>query len=259
MSLHDYMIEWRRRLRAHVYFSWFYPTYIGDYVRHVHFRCALRAILEDGMPKQILDIGCGSGSYAYEVARKFPSVVMKGIDLDVTSAKSKQSRISNLSFERVDVIRLNIIDCYDVMYAIDVIDDIREWKLALRNAYFALKKRGFLYIHFPIDPRPLSVFKAKSITEYFRREASISVAKCSPDDLRTALKSMGFQIMNERITFGKPAVLAQEVNLFMMLRKGLLWKVFGCIIHPFLKLIAKSDLSFLNRSGNGVAILCRKI
>lgn len=26
--------------------------------------------------------------------------------------------------------------------------------------------------------------------------------------------------MNERITFGKPAVLAQEVNLFMMLRKG---------------------------------------
>lgn len=61
--------------------------------------------------RRILDIACGPGQWATEVARKHPSVEVRGMDLsqrmiDFASAKALQDGVDNVSFEVADATKL---------------------------------------------------------------------------------------------------------------------------------------------------------
>lgn len=246
------------RFKSWLTFRWFYPLYIGHFIRRMHFWDALRRIPRNKQPKIILDIGCGSGAYAYEVAKRFTNAIVKGIDLDIVVAVSRWPSLPNLTFEIGDATKLVENNHYDLIYCIDVIDDIQNWELALENFKESLKKYGFLYIHFPKHPRIVHVLKIKQLNEYWGKDASYSHAQCSGDDLKANLKKLGFDIIYESTTHRRIAVLAQEISLLLLMKSELLGQVLRYTIHPFLKLLAKSDLLFPSKFGNGLAILCQK-
>lgn len=239
-------------------FRQLHPLYIGHFIRRMHFWKTLESIPLNRQIKTVLDIGCGSGVYAYEMASRFATATVKGIDLDIASLKSKWPALPNLKFEVGDATKLVDKDYYNFIYCIDVIDDIRNWELALQNIKEALKEQGFLYIHFPKHPRIVHVFKMKQVIEYWKRDASYSHAKCSDDELKSNLEKLGFDIIYEYTTFGRVAVFAQEVSLLMLMRRGQFSRVLHYVIHPLLIALALSDLFLSIKFGNGLAILCQK-
>ncbi|GAG10876.1 unnamed protein product, partial [marine sediment metagenome] len=115
----------------------------------MHFWNTLGQICQNTLLTAILDVGCGGGTYTYEVAKRFPSVLTKGIDLDVDDAKNKWPILPNLTFKIGDATKLIEKNHYSLIFCIDVLDDIPNWHVALRHFHEALKERGFLYIHSP--------------------------------------------------------------------------------------------------------------
>jgi SAM-dependent methyltransferase len=54
-----------------------------------------------GQPDRILDVGCGTGQWAYELCNEFPDAVVVGLDL----APSKPGRPANYRFVRANVLQ----------------------------------------------------------------------------------------------------------------------------------------------------------
>jgi ubiquinone/menaquinone biosynthesis C-methylase UbiE len=69
----------------------------------------LRALLKGNYlapienPRQILDVGCGTGQWAYEMARKYPQALVVGLDLE--QAKNPSSPPDNYRFVQGDVLQ----------------------------------------------------------------------------------------------------------------------------------------------------------
>jgi ubiquinone/menaquinone biosynthesis C-methylase UbiE len=69
----------------------------------------LRALLKGNYvapiehPRQILDVGCGTGQWAYEMAREYPQALVVG--LDVEEAKNPVSAPGNYRFVQGDVLK----------------------------------------------------------------------------------------------------------------------------------------------------------
>jgi SAM-dependent methyltransferase len=69
----------------------------------------LRALLKGNYvapiehPRQILDVGCGTGQWAYEMAREYPQALVVGLDLE--EAKNPVSAPDNYRFVQGDVLK----------------------------------------------------------------------------------------------------------------------------------------------------------
>lgn len=248
------------RLNYRISFKWFYPEYVGNYIRRIYFLNAVKQIPANSLSgAKILDVGCGAGHYAYHLARRLRSTSIKGIDLNVDHAKSNWPALPNLTFEVGDATKLQGGNYYDLIVCIDVIDDISNWRKALQSFHEALRQHGFLYIHFPKHPRPIEGLKSDKIMKYWRQDACYSVAECSVDDLRKELEDLGFRIVSVRTSFGRFGALAQEISLLFYLEANGLKRALRYVFTPFLKSLARLDLFLLNRSGNGLSLLCERV
>lgn len=249
-----------RRLNCGISFKWFYPEYVGNYIRRMYFLNALKLIPVKKLYRaKILDVGCAGGHYSYYLARRLRSSSVKGIDLNIDFAKNNWPALPNLTFEVGDVTKLQRQNYYDLIICIDVIDDISNWKKALQSLHEALRQHGFLYIHFPKHPRPIEGLKFSTIVKYWGQDLSYSVANCSIDDLRVELEHLGFRIVSVRTSFGRFGVLAQEVSLLFYLKPNGIKRALRYVLTPYLKFLGRLDPFVLNRSGNGLSLLCERV
>jgi ubiquinone/menaquinone biosynthesis C-methylase UbiE len=72
-------------------------------VQHFALRTAMRGnyLAPIGRPARILDVGCGTGQWAYELCAEFPEAMVVGLDL----APSKPNRPANYEFVRANVLQ----------------------------------------------------------------------------------------------------------------------------------------------------------
>lgn len=91
--------------------NWPYETYEND-ERHRLVKKHLREILEECKPRDLLDVGCGSG-YFFEVFKEFPATKVFGIDFSPTMlehAKTQIKRVgaTNITLSCRDIREINV-------------------------------------------------------------------------------------------------------------------------------------------------------
>ena len=111
--------------------------------------------LVDGLPERldvgvdVADIGCGSGHAVNVMAKAFPASRFTGIDfseegLKAGAAESHALGLTNATFTRTDVSRLDAAEVYDVITVFDAIHDQAQPAQVLTNIHRALRPGGVL-------------------------------------------------------------------------------------------------------------------
>ena len=97
-------------------------------------------------PKEILDIGCGSGIWAIDIADKYPSAHVIGVDI----APVQPSYVPpNCEFQIDDMERdwLFADNTFDFIHIRDLVYAVRNWPRLIEQAKRALKPGGYLELN----------------------------------------------------------------------------------------------------------------
>ena len=102
----------------------------------------------------ILDVGCGNGKTTIKLLNKFPKCKIDAIDISETQLNEAR-RIYNESarktkqiiFRKQDIMTLNKIDEYDVVFSNSTMHWISPLDEAYKTLYAALKPTGYMYLH----------------------------------------------------------------------------------------------------------------
>lgn len=236
------------------YISTFGIPEIGFQIRSIYFSKTISYYILNNHPKNILDAGCGIGLHTFWLGKKFNKAKVMGGDIDtfkLESCKALTSElgIKNVSFSYFDVLQMSKVKAYDLIIAIDVLEHIENYNLALANLSKILHKGGYLYIHVPQpnQQRIFSVFKKW----YHQDHAHDGITRTT---LESVLKKLEFRIIIAKETFGFFGKLAWELNHLMLSKSFFI----AGITYPLLYVVAKIDLLSNNHDGLGIAILAKK-
>ena len=99
-------------------------------------RIRLRRVLPatEGSYRTILDAGCGSGVFSFELAKRHPAAQVTGVELEpdlVARANeiAKRAGLTNCSFQQGDVTKLDFEDSFDLVVSGTGIGLTETWHL----------------------------------------------------------------------------------------------------------------------------------
>ncbi len=119
-------------------------------------RIRLRRVLPatDGRYQTILDAGCGSAVFSFELAKRHPEATVVGVDSDaglVARAQEIASRagLHNCSFQQGDVTTLGFSGAFDLALSVDNLEHVTDDVGAMRTLWQTLRPGGTLVVHVP--------------------------------------------------------------------------------------------------------------
>jgi SAM-dependent methyltransferase len=156
-------------------------------------------------PHKILDLGTGSGIWAIDMAEKYPSAVVVGVD---TAAVQPEMVPQNLQFEIDDVENEWIYghNSFDFIHARELVLSIRDWPRLISQSYDHLKPGGYLQLagsvpSFKSDDGtlPLDSAYVQIGDIYFQMGDRIGVSGKDPLKWKDQLIDAGFEDVVERV------------------------------------------------------------
>lgn len=116
----------------------------------------LPSFLENGAFSSLLDIGCGPGRWALDVAADRPEAAVTGIDLsrdlvDYANARARTQQLDNVSFRVQDALanKLSFAESsFDLIHLRFAVGWLKEgmWQLLLSRCFTLLKPGGYIVI-----------------------------------------------------------------------------------------------------------------
>ncbi len=130
----------------------------SNFTYHIIIEILDKYIKESQGKKNILDIGCGSGTISVYLASKKYNVT--GIDISQTAINSCSRSanilgIKNLRFKQMNFPQEYPNTKYDIIVCFEVLEHLRNDKLALRTVFKLLKRNGILILSTPSSNAPL--------------------------------------------------------------------------------------------------------
>ena len=109
-----------------------------------------RADIQEG--HDILDLGCGWGSFSLYVAEKYPSVSITAVSnskdqIAFIQNEAKRRGLFNIKASKMDVNNLDLDNKFDRIVSIEMFEHLRNYKLILNSLNSLLKPDGRLFIH----------------------------------------------------------------------------------------------------------------
>ena len=109
-----------------------------------------RADIQEG--HDILDLGCGWGSFSLYVAEKYPSVSITAVSnskdqIAFIQNEAKRRGLFNIMASKMDVNNLDLDNKFDRIVSIEMFEHLRNYKLILNSLNSLLKPDGRLFIH----------------------------------------------------------------------------------------------------------------
>lgn len=223
----------------------------GQMIRSLHLRKSIKSLNPHN--SMILDAGCDTGRDAIYFGAKYPNAKIVGIDIsDTAIAEANErlasARLENVTFCKSDIFQVDWINKFDIVYSIEVLEHVKDYKKCIAIFNRVLKPSGKLVIHVPClrQRRHLARFNHISFPDHVRKGFE-------PQELAKALKENGFNIIRTRYTFGLFGSLAWEI--FEILRKRKLAKRF-----LFLSVLTLAFLdTLIVNKGNGLLMVATKV
>jgi SAM-dependent methyltransferase len=200
-------------------------------------RIRLRRVLPvtDGQFKTILDAGCGSGVFSFELAKRHPQAEVLGVDSEpelVARANeiAKRAGLTNCRFEECDVTKLGYDSEFDLVVSVDNLEHVEDDVSAMRALLQALRPGGRLVTHVPGYERRWIVFGRRvnfDVPGHVRPgyRANEFVAK---------LRAAGFDVTSHNYTYGAVETVTNNISYLItgadQRNKGLYAAVFPLLL-----------------------------
>lgn len=133
-----------------------------------------RANIKDG--HEILDLGCGWGSFSLYIAKKYPNTNITSVSNSsdqITYIKNEAQKrgLPNIKAYRMDVNSLELNTQFDRIISIEMFEHLRNYKLILSSLNNLLKPDGRLFIHIFCHKKLTYFYEMKNnfdwMTKYF--------------------------------------------------------------------------------------------
>ncbi len=233
-----------------VYISIFGIPEIGLQERFNFFQKCLNKV----SGRVFVDAGCGNGINARYVANKFPVSKIYAFDIKnkLINLNRKITPQKNVIFMTHDLVKplSQLKNKIDVLYCIDVLEHIRDYKKALKNFITMIKKNGYLIIHIPLPNQRRWFNFFKTWEHKTHTHQGIEVA-----ELIVFLKENGQKIIKQTGTFGLIGSLLWELNTLSFKY----FPVAGAFLFPILRWLLFLDHLVPSKKYNGIGILTQKI
>jgi SAM-dependent methyltransferase len=108
-------IEWKN-----ANFEWYNKIHDGNFLLHENF---VKYLKEKNDVKTVLEVGCGAGIYAIKNRELFNGLSYTGLDISKEAIEHCKKN-SNFNFICADLIKMDIIEKYDLVYSHAVVDHV---------------------------------------------------------------------------------------------------------------------------------------
>jgi cyclopropane fatty-acyl-phospholipid synthase-like methyltransferase len=210
--------------------------------------------------KQVLDLGCGQGEYAFMMANYLPEASITALDIEndrirKINALIESQGIRNLKTHTGPIESLPDGISFEFIYSIDVFEHINEDEMPFGLAYERLNDGGFLLVKMP-NKTQLEILPSKWFEEHNQWLEEEHIGQVyTLEDLVKRMKREGFKIVYA--SYGDGLISRLSWELAYLSRKG------GAILQlfalPFLKLLIILDrLVHHNKKGNSIQVIGKK-
>lgn len=150
----------------------FYDGWGIHYVSTIEF---LLAALAKHAFESVVDVGCGDGRLAREIALRFPAARVLGVDYSdraIGLAKALNADVPSLFFESIDITSAHSLERHDIAVLMEVFEHIppEAGPVFLRGIHRLLKPGGALlltvpHLNQPLEPKHFRHFTVASIQD----------------------------------------------------------------------------------------------
>ena len=208
---------------------------------------------------RILDAGCGTGVFAFALAKRFPTAHVVGIDISedaIAAAKqiSESAGIRNVGFQMQDLIELDSSSLYDLVICVDILEHIEDDTGAIEGLHRALGPGGILVLHVPALYRRYPIMKK---TLNFDVQTHVRVGY-ELEDVGIKVERTGLSILETGYTYGFFETLANNIS-YMITRARMENKHLYAFAFPFLNMLARLGARARPKNlGAGIYVVAQK-
>ncbi|MEE2710374.1 MAG: class I SAM-dependent methyltransferase [Gemmatimonadota bacterium] len=207
----------------------------------------------------VLDAGCGSGVFTFEMAKRLSKSMITGVDieqelLDRNTEIARKIRLDNCRFEHLDLTNMDEKDRFDLILSVDNLEHIEDDDNVLRRFYQSLTTDGELIIHVPGYERRWYFF---GWAVNFHVEGH-----CRPgytlEQLQVKLHNAGFKVREIRYTYGWLETITNNIS-YWITRAEMENKMLYALVFPLLNFLSYFGRNSRPAKGAGVlAIACKQ-
>jgi len=204
---------------------------------------------------QILDAGCGQGTYSLWLSHRFPEGSVVSVDEDQRSLDDlrllvARERRRNITVAALKLEQLEVREAYDLIVCVDVIEHISDDVRAVTNLRRALKPRGRLILHVP---------QRGQRHQFLRRSFGPGHHHCregyAPEELVQLVRRSGLTPVSLEQSFGSLATLSCEIDeLLWTSRLYPAWLA----VYPLLLAVMWWDVRRPVRHGHGLLAVAER-
>ncbi|MEW6068858.1 MAG: methyltransferase domain-containing protein [Nitrospirota bacterium] len=185
----------------------------GNGVHTKHWHIKYHDFFIENIPprSRVLDVGCGIGALAYDIAMKVPDVFVYGVDVAENNIKVCKERfqLKNINYVHGDALNDLPDEKFDVIVLSNVLEHIEKRVEFLRVLSEKYKPRKIL-IRVPMFERDWRVPLKKELGVDYRLDSTHHIEYCQ-EEFFDELKSAGLTVIHYTIKWGE--IWAEIVNL----------------------------------------------
>lgn len=201
--------------------------------------------------KVFIDAGCGNGAYSRFIAHKYPKSKVLAFDFEkklVLLAKQLTNE-KNVDFFVQDLTVKNskLSNKADVLWTLDVLEHVRDYKKGVKNLVQMIKKNGYLILHVPL-------INQRRWFKYFKNWTHETHAREGFEKKQIIELLTEFKIIKEINTIGTLGSFIWELNV-------ILFKVFpplAALMFPLLRMLMLVDRIIPSKKYNAFGLLAQK-
>lgn len=209
-------------------------------------------------PTEVVDIGCGTGLFTYEIAKQNPNARVLGIDnwtelVEKTAAITRKAGIANCFFEIGDVLNLDFNEKFHCAICIDNLEHIEDDLKVIENIYGSLKRKGIALFHVPGLYRRWLFFAKRTnfdVKGHVRPGYTL-------EDIRAKIEKAGFSVLEAHYTYGWLETVTNNIS-YLITGADRRNKYVYAVAFPILNALAFWGQWARPKWGAGVVIVAQK-
>lgn len=162
---------------------------------------------------RILDAGSGPGVLTFELARRFPTAQVAGVDLDAAAVDACRTinhrvRQTNTVFSHSAVQDLAPDAAFDLIVCVDILEHIRDDQTVLAHLHALTAPGGRLVLHVPAYHRRYPVWARRvnfDVPTHVR-------PGYRPPEITGKVRQAGFRVLSHGFTYGFWETLANNLS-----------------------------------------------